>query len=612
KLLPSGLMLKQVRNDLALDKIEQADKTLASLNEAANIPEADKLEAVQLSLGTKTSLGDWNTEQKTLMDYLQNHLNSESDVRAVAQVCRWLNKISDCRVAFQILLEKNQDSFPLRSELIRMSLEEMDAAAIFNPAMPLSKLPLVQIDQLIEEGIKLSPESEELWGAKAVSAFAAREYETMENAVDEVERGEQKVWVGAFLRQLKAYANGDEAQQDAARSALKGYIKDVSDPDMAVSLIYALKAVNEDESALQVLDAMAKYHPDNTTVMNAYLRHAIDAKDQRRAESILKRLEKRGALTSEHEFIYAHLVEQLGDINGALERMIVLSEKNDGNMPQYLAYIGELFMKQSKCDSALPKFTQALELNPTDPETHFNKGFCLYQDKQFDPALVEFNEAATQDDTNRKYDLWIGRVMKELKMNADAQRAFTTVIEDYTQKPEESRTEEDRKLAAQAYFYRAETHKFQNRRTESRLDFVEALDMEPENLQFLSGYAILMYENEKLKDCIETVDKIEAIAGSSMDANLYFIRGLSKLNLHKRADAVVDLEHAYKHGFADLPDTGIIGVREPAEIYERLGYLYRDLGRKSEARDMLRKFIEKSEVLSDNARKDIQGDIDKI
>ena len=609
---PSALMLKKVRNDLALDRIEQADKTLASLMAATNIPAGDKKEAEQLALGTKASLGEWNVEQKNLTDFLQNHLNSESDVQSVAQVCRWLNKTSDCRIAFQILLENNQKNLTLRSELIRMSLEEMDAAAIFNPAMPLSKAPLVQIDMLIEEGIKLSPESEDLWGAKAVSAFAARDYETMENAVDEVERGEKKIWVGAFLRQLKSFANGDEAQQNAARDALKGYMKDVSDPEMAVSLSYALKAVNESESALQLLEEMAKYHPDNTTVMNAYLRHTIDFGDQKKAESILKRLEKRGALTSEHEYTYARLVEQLGDINGALERMIVLSEKNDGNMPEYLAYIGELFMKQSKCESALPKFNQALEINPSDPETHFNKGYCLYQDKQFDPALVEFNEAAAQDDSNRKYDLWIGRAMKDLKMNADAQRSFTTVIDEFVQKPEENRTEQDIRLAAEAYFYRAETHKLQNRRTESRLDFLEALKMEPENLQFLSGYAIFLYENEKLKDCIATVDKIESIAGSSMAANLYFIRGLSKLNSHKRSEAVTDLELAYKRGFAELADPGIIGVRESAEIYERLGYLYRDLGRKAEAREMLRKFIEKSEALSDNARKDIQGDIDKI
>ena len=72
------------------------------------------------------------------------------------------------------------------------------------------------------------------------------------------------------------------------------------------------------------------------------------------------------------------------------------------------------------------------------------------------------------------------------------------------------------------------------------------------------------------------------------------------------------LDEALASGFAEREDSGIIGVREPVEIYERLGYLYRDLGKRDEARKYLMLLLEKSQSLSPSAKHDIQNDIDKI
>ena len=129
---------------------------------------------------------------------------------------------------------------------------------------------------------------------------------------------------------------------------------------------------------------------------------------------------------------------------------------------------------------------------------------------------------------------------------------------------------------------------------------------------FREGYIVVLYENGRLPECVKQIDALHAISDVIVDARVSFIEGIIALKANKRKEALEKLEQALASGFAEREDSGIIGVREPVEIYERLGYLYRDLGKRDEARKYLMLLLEKSQSLSPSAKHDIQNDIDKI
>ena len=148
------------------------------------------------------------------------------------------------------------------------------------------------------------------------------------------------------------------------------------------------------------------------------------------------------------------------------------------------------------------------------------------------------------------------------------------------------------------------------RRKEAQSDFSQAEKLAPENMKFVRDYAVFLYEIGNVKDALSRIKILEQ--KNEMDATRYYVKGLSYLQLGQRDQALNALETARDKGFADLDQTGISGLRDSAEIYERLGYMYRDIGRKKEAANMLTKYLEKARFLSDGARREIQNELNSL
>jgi tetratricopeptide (TPR) repeat protein len=468
-----------------------------------------------------------------------------------------------------------------------------------------------QLVKAVDEGIKIDPKDIELWKLKVLASFAERDYEGAVNAMDEIERGEKLEWFGSYLRQMISYADADDSEREEIRTSLKSLTERILSIEDGLILALVLDYVDEGIVALELLNRMAKLYPESTLILDSKFDLAASLGNREYAEQTVKMLEGRRAMLTHYEFDYAKLIEMRGDPGAALEHMLKLIGKDPEN-PVYLSYIGELFFKQNQCDSAMQYLEQSLEISPNNAPARFYRGHCRFDEGRYEEALNEFNEAATQEETNLLYMLWIGRSLTGLNQLLEAERSFTTVIDSFTAQNAEAQQLHDPANLPEAYFRRAEIKKLQNRRTEARQDYLKALELMPESVEYLTGYSIYLYENEILGECIDHVTQIENILGDKADPRLYFVRGLSYLKQNNRSEAISDLEHALKLGFAELSDSRIIGIREPAEIYERLGYLYRDIGKREQARKSLLTFLEKSTSISDRTRKEIQGQIDRI
>ena len=195
----------------------------------------------------------------------------------------------------------------------------------------------------------------------------------------------------------------------------------------------------------------------------------------------------------------------------------------------------------------------------------------------------------------------------------DALSTYSVIITDWEGNADlrASADEVLKKDVAFAYYQRALLYQIKRKRSEASEDFADAEKLDPNNIEFTKGYVTFLYEAGDPKDVLDKLKVVENVP-DAMDATRYYVKGLALLKLDKRAEALTAFELARDSGFADLEETGISGLRDPAEIYERIGYMYRDAGRKNEAAEMLKHYIEISKFLSDRSKREISNEIDHL
>ena len=602
--LKSQILLAQNQNTSAKD---MADR-LRKMDSAAPEERDDALLVSMLAAG---SLEDWAATEPMLTDFLKTAKANPAAPKIGATLCIHLNREPECRPIFHSMNELDAKNNEVRKAYVNLLMHELDPNEIVRPDAIINESLYAQIGQIIETGIQQSPDTKEYWSAKGVIEYAAGHYDEADKAFDEIERGTDMVWFGSFLSDLAEYREADEAGKKEIIKKLTGYAADITLPHDVVILAESLLYLGQDEVAGRLIERARQLHPDSTELINLQFQYAVQRQDPTLAKSLIGLLKTRNALRSEHEYGLAQLTEKMGDLNSALETMLVLMNREKDNT-DFIYYVGQLFFKQGHYDSALKYFNDTLEIDPSNGWAHFYKGRALFELGRFEESLAAFNSAYSQDDTNFLFRLWHGKALEKAGQTQDAMRAYTSVIDAWNAVTDKSQSNVSQHDASEAFYHRAGIVKFQNRRPDAQRDFSTALELEPENIEYMAGYAIFMYESQQHKAAIEYLDKVENAYGSKMDARLCFVKGLTLLKLNKRSDAVKYFEDARDRGFAELPESDIQGVREPAEVYERLGYMYRDMGHKEEAKKSLNLFLEKSKVLSPAARLEVQREIDKI
>ena len=594
---------------MAMDRLQEASDILDAIkNMDSKTPREieDYEQAQALMAGATYSPEEFQT---FINEFVKKHAKSPRMMLAANKACQRTQILSRCRTAFQTALENDKQNLTLRQAYAHAALSDQGIIRIARPDIKIDPVTLESITAMLSPAEMEASEDPALWHISAITNYAAGNFDAAIKAIDEIERGNPRIWYGAFLRHLIHYQTGSESQKKQARLDIIDAASHISQPLDTVTLAVALDYIGERQKALDLVEEAYTLHPEFTELLVVRLQLAIGMKNLPMAENCIRRLAMRKALKPEHDYAVAKLTENLGDINAALERMLTLISSQNTN-PDFQFYVGELFYKKNRCDSAIPYFEHAIELDVNMPMAHYYKGRCLYDAGQFDAAITEFNDAATQNPNKFLYAVWNGISLIKLAQSSEALQVFTSVIDKYEEL--QSPSQEDHTEAAMAYFYRATQRKLINRRSEANDDFNKAIQLDPKNATYYEGYAVFLYESEQLNKCLAQIQILETLVPEDIDARALFTKGLALLKIGKRNDALEALEKAKEKGFGERSDSGIIGIREPAEIYERLGYLYRDMGRKTEAKANLTQFLTQSKTLSPSAAHDIQGDIDKL
>lgn len=604
-----ALAMAEIDTQLTLQNMSAVKTQIDALMKLDNLSKLDEARRDQYGLiRDALTLGEEAFIQ-SIDAYLTKYADAPQAIEGVMHACDLNLHYSSCSQIFIKHLDARPENLDLREALITSTLCSESLDYILLSERTISPTNAQRISKSLEKGLQDAPQRVNFWKQSAAFHFATGNYTLARKAFDEVERGQDILWFGAFL---KAFINYQSAKTEAEKQKIKDRLLDAATkvwtPLDSMILAAHLSGIGENKAGYDVLKRAEKIAPNHSELISVLFAFAVNEKDKESAEKALERLKQNNALRNEHEFKHAKLLDSLGQSDIALERMLALINK-DKNNPLYLAYVGELFFDQNQIDSALQYLRKALSHDPSLSQIHYYKGRCHFQLGEYDEALNEFTEAATQSSDEIEYALWKGLAMSKLNQSTDAIKAFNGVITAYTSKDEASAVEA--KDAARAYYYRAELVKLRPNRAEADKDYQEAIALDPDTDEYKNSYIVYLYESEKLKSALQMIEQQEA-KGSVLDARTHFVKGLCLLKLHRSKDAVTAFENALQAGYGDWETSGIIGVREPSELYERLGYLYRDLGRKEDARNALSTLLEKSTALSETARRDIQNDIDKI
>ena len=611
--LSPALALVEFDVDTALERVDSSEPLLTYLESIRDLSASNKKALAIRKLQYSASTTDKVDFFKSLEEFVTTHVADPVLVDAGVRMCSYLQAYTECRMMLTKVLKTSSGNLDVLTSLVAVSIYQQGISEIVRPDRVLSDPVYSAIDEVLAKGLNADPQRRQLWKLNAALQYAAGKDEEAIKAFDEIERGESIVWFGAFLRQLMDYKQTDDVEKrEKIVRQLVAWGKDVWKPQDAITLAQALQYVGKTTEAKELINRVHELFPALSDVLRVRFDLALETKDLALAEDSLFHLKKHNALRYEDEYHLARLIEELGDENRALEQMLDLIGRMSDKNAEFLLYVGELFFKQGRCDSASPYFEQSIEVNANLPKAHFLRGRCLYEDGKFEEALAEFTEAGTQDEDNHSYALWTGLVLLKVGQDNDASLAFSTVIENVQKIAPEARQDIDIDNAAQAYYQRGLLRKVGRKRSEAFDDFEKAIALRPNEPLFREGYIVGLYENGRLPECAKQIEALHAIPEVKVDARVLFIEGVIALKANRREEALEKFEQALANGFAEREDSGIIGVRESVEIYERLGYLYRDLGKREEARKYLNLLLEKSKALSPSAKHDIQNDIDKI
>ena len=611
--LSPALALVEFDINTALDRVEMGEPLLTYLKSIQNLSVSNRKALAIRELQYSASTIENVEFYKSLEEFIKSHATQPDLVYAGVRMCSYLQAYTECRMMLTNVLKSSPGNLDVLMSLVGVSLLQQGISELVRPDVVLSEPVYSAIDDVLSKGLNDNPQQSQLWKLNAILQYAAGKDGEAVKAFDEIERGEKLVWFGAFLRQLMNYKQTDDANnRSQIADQFVAWGKQIWKPEDAITLAQALQYVGKTDEAKELINRVHGLFPELSDVLRVRFDLALESKDLALAEDSLNHLKKHHALQFEDEYYLAKLIEELGDGSRALEQMLDLIGRMSDKNAEFLLYVGDLFFKQGRCDSAKPYFDQSIEINTNLPQAHFLRGRCLYEDEKYEEALAEFTEAGTQDEDNNAYSLWSGLGLLKIGHESEASIAFSTVIEDVQKKAQKARSESDIENAALAHYYRGLLRKIGKNRSEAFSDFEKAIALRPNESMFREGYIVVLYENGRLPECVKQIDALHAIPDVIVDARVSFIEGIIALKANKRKEALEKLEQALASGFAEREDSGIIGVREPVEIYERLGYLYRDLGKRDEARKYLMLLLEKSQSLSPSAKHDIQNDIDKI
>ncbi|RKQ43091.1 tetratricopeptide repeat protein [Roseivirga pacifica] len=181
---------------------------------------------------------------------------------------------------------------------------------------------------------------------------------------------------------------------------------------------------------------------------------------------------------------------------------------------------------------AVDDYSQAQMLNLNEAPVYNYKGVALYYLERYDSAIVNFERAMAMDSSNVQYSTNYANALTEVNNYADAIEVYETIVlQDSTQ---------------HSAWADMAISKFEISMTEQAIhDISVAIKLVPNAALYYDHRARM---KEAIGDYLGAVEDFTSSLDLEQDSNIYYERGLAKINLSNKFDACKDFKKAAEMG----------------------------------------------------------------
>jgi len=213
--------------------------------------------------------------------------------------------------------------------------------------------------------------------------------------------------------------------------------------------------------------------------------------------------------------------------------------------PQHFIFIQQGWEQAEKgnYEQAIRYFTEAIDLNPKDAESHYSRGTAYSRKGQYEEAISDYTKALEINSMDAKayYNRGIAYCKKS---------QYDQAILDF------SKALEINPMDAKSYYNRGITYCKKGQHNQAISDFKKALEIDPNNPRYLVTYIdheIAYFEDKGQYDQAVS-DYSKALGINPNDAEAYFNRGIAYYNKKEYEKSWEDVNMAQALGYTIPPE----------------------------------------------------------
>lgn len=309
--------------------------------------------------------------------------------------------------------------------------------------------------------------------------------------------------------------------------------------------------------------------------------HYLNIEEYRRALDEIRSMVDSGVDTPRVQFLHARALTAMGDYSRALEELTALVNLEADN-PDYLYALGLAHFGAGDWVNARRRFAEGYELKPTMSDAMYYMGRCDIERSAYREAISELSTVSMRS-SKGEYHYWLGFALEQNRQQQQAFSEYSKAVGDdigwSLENPE-------------VFFRRAEIFFQRGAPSQARGELQILLTLRPRHAGALRLLGRLNFDARNFVAAIAAWE-LSLVENSDQPETRYYM-GRAWLE-REPADlqrAMLFLEQARDGGVADArPD-----------LHQRLGYLYRDLGRSSDAVTSLGAYLLTPDLSADERR----------
>ena len=317
----------------------------------------------------------------------------------------------------------------------------------------------------------------------------------------------------------------------------------------------------------------------------------LDSGQQARALEQLQIMIGSGVESPRVRYLSARALHGSGDYSRAIEELLVLQEA-DADNPDYLFLLGLVHFDDENYTAARQHFVRAFEEEPTLGEAQYYVGRCDIELGGYNEAITSLTAAARRSNAG-EYHYWLGVALEKADQGVQALQEFDQAIDDDVAWSLEN---------PEVYSRRGRLYYERGAMRAAYRDLRTVLTLRPEHVEAAFAIGRVHYRERDYADAIESFEFSLSLDPAQPAVNYEAALAYLRLEPPAREQAVAHFEQAREAGY---------GTVDP-ELFQKLGYTYRDMGDRAKAADALEAFIEHSPNLPYDERREMENEIQTL